>query len=96
VSFWGDLVNTIEQAIIANPAGVSNPSPAAGTGVSAVKDASTGQLTAFLGAWAMLTDGKFWRSLGWLLLGVLLMILGALSYIGMGRNPVAIARKAVT
>ena len=43
-----------------------------------------------------LTDGKFWRSLGWLLLGVLLMILGAVAWIGMGKNPVAIARKAVT
>jgi hypothetical protein len=87
MSFWGDLVNTIEQAIIANPAGVSNPSPAAGTGVSAVKDASTGQLTAFLGAWAMLTDGKFWRSLGWLLLGVVMMLMAARLWVGIPSVP---------
>jgi hypothetical protein len=79
MSFWSDLVGTIEQIVIGNPAGVSAPG---GPAVSAVKDASTGQLFGFLGAWAELTDGKLWRSLGWLLLGVALMFLGVLWWIG--------------
>jgi hypothetical protein len=90
MSFWSDLVGTIEQIVIGNPAGVSAPG---GPAVGAVKDASTGQLFGFLGAWAELTDGKMWRSLGWLLLGVVLMLLGAASYIGMQKNPVSVVRR---
>jgi hypothetical protein len=90
MSFWSDLVGTIEQIVIGNPAGVSAPG---GPAVSAVKDASTGQLFGFLGAWAELTDGKLWRSLGWLLLGIVLMLLGAASYIGMQKNPVSVVRR---
>jgi hypothetical protein len=65
--------------VIGNPAGVSAPG---GPAVSAVHDASTGQLFGFLGAWSELTDGKFWRSLGWLLLGIALMFLGVLWWLG--------------
>lgn len=79
MSFWGDLTGVIEQMVAGNAAGVSNPS---GPAVAAVKDASTGQLYGFLGAVAELTDGKFWRSLGWLLLGVVLMLLGAILWAG--------------
>jgi hypothetical protein len=31
--------------------------------------------------WAQLTDGKMWRSLGWLLLGVVLILSGTFSYV---------------
>jgi hypothetical protein len=79
MSFWSDLVGTIEQVVIGNPAGVSNPS---GPAVGAVGAASTGQLDAILGIWTELRDGKMWRSLGWLLLGIVLMLLGAGWWLG--------------
>jgi hypothetical protein len=34
------------------------------------------------GIWNDVTDGKMWRSLGWLLLGVVLMLAGVLWWIG--------------
>lgn len=38
--------------------------------------------------WAGLTDGKMWRSLGWLLLGTLLIVVGAALWAGMsGKLP---------
>lgn len=47
-----------------------------------------GSLEAFFTA---LTDGKMWRSLGWILLGILLMIVGVVLWIGPGaarRTPI--------
>jgi hypothetical protein len=32
--------------------------------------------------WDTLTDGRMWRSLGWLVLGIILMLLGAAWWIG--------------
>ncbi len=51
-------------------------------------------LTALKGIWAGLSDGKMWRSLGWIVLGVVLMLLGAAAWIGMSKNPLSIARRA--
>jgi hypothetical protein len=45
-----------------------------------------------------LTDGKMWRSLGWLALGILLMLLGLAMWIGpsaMRRSPLGMAREAL-
>jgi hypothetical protein len=50
-----------------------------------------GALAAFFGA---LTDGKLWRSLGWVLLGILLMLLGVVLWIGpfaARRSPIGLA-----
>jgi hypothetical protein len=45
--------------------------------------------------WAQLRDGKMWRSLGWLVLGILLIFLGAATWIGMQKNPLSMVRRAV-
>lgn len=62
-----------------------------GAGVEASADA--------LGAiWADLSNGKLWRSLGWLLLGIVLMLLGLLLWIGPSaarRSPAGIATQAL-
>ena len=42
----------------------------------------TGLVTTIQGVWAGITDGKFWRSLGWIILGIVLMLLGASWWIG--------------
>lgn len=45
-------------------------------------------------AWGMLSDGKMWRSLGWLLLGILLMLTGIGLWIGPAaarRSPLGVA-----
>lgn len=50
-----------------------------------------GSLEAFFGA---LTDGKMWRSIGWILLGILLMLLGVALWIGPSaarRSPIGLA-----
>jgi hypothetical protein len=50
-----------------------------------------GSLEAFFGA---VTDGKLWRSLGWILLGILLMLAGVLLWIGPSaarRSPLGMA-----
>ena len=59
----------------------------------------TGAIHLAEGIWASLTDGKLWRSLGWLLLGVVLMLLGVLWWIGPSaarRSPAGIAAGALT
>jgi hypothetical protein len=50
-----------------------------------------GSLTAFFQA---VTDGKLWRSLAWILLGILLMLLGVFLWLGPGaarRSPIGLA-----
>jgi hypothetical protein len=66
-----------------------NPSP------TAVFSSIQNALSAF---YDKLTDGKMWRSLGWLLLGVLLMITGVALWIGpsaMRMSPIGVARRAL-
>lgn len=66
-----------------------NPSP------TAVFSSIQNALSAF---YDKLTDGKMWRSLGWLLLGVALMLLGVVLWIGpsaMRRSPLGIAKQAL-
>jgi hypothetical protein len=48
--------------------------------------------------WGKLSDGKMWRSLGWLLLGILLMLAGVALWIGPSaarRSPLGIATRAL-
>lgn len=54
-----------------------------------------GSFEAFFGA---VTDGKMWRSLGWILLGIMLMYLGVTLWIGgpvLRRAPAGLAREAL-
>jgi uncharacterized BrkB/YihY/UPF0761 family membrane protein len=57
---------------VAAVAGAANAAPAA---FSSVENAMSG-------IYDKLTDGKMWRSLGWLLLGVVLMIAAVIMLIG--------------
>ena len=69
-----------------------------GNGIKkAINDATGGALTSFSSVanalsafYAEVTNGKMWRSLGWLLLGVILMFAGILMLIGR-RSPAAAA-----
>ena len=93
MSWWGDLVVAVDTMTrgasntITNPAAQQDqpPSPVAGvTSVLAV-------------IWTNVRDGKLWRSLGWLLLGVLLMLLGAvlLARMSAGELAAGIAKGAL-
>lgn len=72
------IVPGIIGGLSGNPAaGLSVPNPFAGIADTAHAIAAIG---AFLDdVWKALTDGKMWRSIGWLLLGVLVM-LGAVAW----------------
>ena len=84
-------------------AGTQQPSTAVPAGQAAAADAPylvplaglAGSAEAFFTA---LTDGKMWRSLGWVLLGVLLLLAGMLLWLGPGtvrRTPIgAVAEQA--
>lgn len=97
MSFWSDVVDTITQMVAGNAAGVSAP---AGPAVAAATSApGLGMLTAVEGIWAELTDGKLWRSLGWLVLGIVLMLLGVAWWIGPSgarRSPVGLAAEGLS
>ena len=93
MSFWSDLLQVISSSA-GNEAGVVAPSSNVGPDV-ATKTPAGQFLTLTEGIWASVTDGKMWRSLGWLVLGVVLILLGALSWAA-SKNPVSVARRAVT
>lgn len=79
MSFWDDIVGIITQIGAGNAAGVSAPG---GPATQAVGQANPGQLDAILAIWTDLRDGKMWRSLGWILLGIVVMLLGVGWWIG--------------
>jgi hypothetical protein len=72
MSWWSDLVEAVTSA-----AGGEQQAELVQAGAPNVQTPWTSVLTVTEGIWAGLTDGKLWRSVGWLLLGVLLMLLGA-------------------
>jgi hypothetical protein len=53
--------------------GFGTPQTAADIGTAATGNGVFGSLTAFF---ATITDGKMWRSLGWILLGIMIMAFG--------------------
>ena len=79
VSIWSDIVSALR---ITSGGDVGN-TPGTAQDVSNVASAVTplgdlgGALTAFSGIVGALADGSMWRSLGWILLGVLLIFLGS-------------------
>lgn len=75
MSWWSDVVLAVESAM----GGESNVTQTSGPAVASVPAGPlAGLVTVIEGIWAGLTDGKMWRSLGWILLGVILMLSGAL------------------
>jgi hypothetical protein len=100
VSWWSDVVLAIEsaaggesaalQTAAANPQNYSAPNLSI-PGLS-------GLVTVIEGIWAGLTDGKMWRSLGWIILGIVLMLLGVGWWIGPSaarRSPVGLAAEGL-
>lgn len=61
-------------------AGIGLPNPFQGISDTAHAIAAIGAF--FVDAWKILTNVKMWRSLGWLILGILLMLAGVLWWIG--------------
>jgi hypothetical protein len=50
------------------------------------------------GVWATVTDYKMWRSLGWLILGIALMLMGVAFWIGPSaarRSPLGLAAEGL-
>jgi len=77
MSFWSDFEAYLIQLGALNPAGqtVGQNAP----GVTAVTSApGVGIVTEVTAIWDDLRDGKMWRSLGWIILGVVLILAGAL------------------
>lgn len=79
MSFWSDLLDVISSSA-GNEGAVTSPSSSVGPDLATSWPGSF--LTLAEGVWTELTDGKLWRSLGWLLLGIVLMLLGVLWWIG--------------
>jgi hypothetical protein len=81
MSWWSDLVQAVAQSATGGaPSAAAAGSPA--ISAAGAIAAPGGIITVVEGIWAGLTDGKLWRSLGWLLLGVVLMLAGVLWWIG--------------
>jgi hypothetical protein len=78
MSWWSDVVLAVESAL----GGESNVVNTAGPATASVPSGLGPLITTIEGIWAALTDGKLWRSLGWLLLGITLMLMGASWWVG--------------
>lgn len=91
MSWWSDVVLAIESAM----GGESNVLKTAGPAEATVPSGPiAGLVTAIEAIWAGATDGKFWRSLGWIILGIMLMLVGVLLWIGPSaerRSPFGVA-----
>jgi len=101
MSFWSDIVKDVGLAIqgaagggpgiiTSGGAGATTPQQLAGEapGISIVE-----------GIWTQLTDGRMWRSLGWLLLGIVLMLLAVGWWIGPSaarRSPAGLAAEGLS
>jgi hypothetical protein len=90
MSWWSDLVEAVTSA-----AGGEQQAELVQAGAPNVQTPWTSVLTLMEGYWAGLTDGKLWRSLGWIILGIVMMLLGVAIWVTGQRNPVSIARQAL-
>lgn len=99
MSWWSDLVAAVESAAggESNVLASGGQTPAGPVTVPA--GPAAGLITLVEGIWAGATDGKLWRSLGWLLLGIALMFAGVAWWIGPSaarRSPAGIAAGQLT
>jgi hypothetical protein len=75
VSIWGDIVSDIADAFTDNWQDVAtNPASAQAAGLIGTADALAG----FFGH---LTDGKMWMSLGWILLGAIIVFMAVVLWL---------------
>ena len=75
MSWWSDVVNDIAKY---GGFGVAGGAAQAAGGAGGVASEISVLSAVIAAVWANVRDGKMWRSLGWLLLGVLLILMGAL------------------
>jgi len=81
MSWWSDLVAAVESAA-GGESDVLQSGGQTAAGPVTVPSGLGGLITTIQGIYAGVTDGKFWRSLGWLLLGITLMIMGTSWWVG--------------
>ena len=82
-SWWSDVISWAwHQPTIGQEAGIQPGSTAPATAASNAVGGVNGLGQAVTAAWTNLRDYKMWRSLGWLLLGIVLMFLGVAWWIG--------------
>jgi hypothetical protein len=94
MSFWSDIVLAVESAM----GGESNVEQTSGPATATVPSVPGlgGFVTVIEAIWTELTDGRMWRSLGWVILGIVLMLLGAGLWIGPSaarRSPLGMAAR---
>jgi hypothetical protein len=100
MSWWDDVIKWAwNQPTIGQEAGIQPGSTAPATAVGNAVGGASGSAQAITAIWTNLRDGKMWRSLGWLLLGIILMLLGALWWIGPSASrasPAGVIRRGLT
>lgn len=85
MSFWSDLVKDIQLGLESAAGGESNVTATAGPAGATSPQQLAGEapyISTIEGIWTELTDGRMWRSLGWILLGIVLMLAGVAWWIG--------------
>jgi hypothetical protein len=83
MSWWSDVVKWAwNQPTVGQEAGVQPGTTAPATAAVSAAGGFDGLSKTITAVYAGVADGKFWRSLGWLLLGIILMFLGVLWWIG--------------
>lgn len=95
---WKGPFNTEAEAKAAQNPRQQSPNPA-NDAANALEnsDALSGIAGSLVAFYHAVTDGKLWRSLGWVLLGIALMLAGVLWWIGPGaarRSPFEVAAQA--
>lgn len=81
MSFWSDMIKFIEDAV-GGPAGAVASTGLPGTSIGSDITSSIPGVTVVEAIWTELTDVRMWRSLGWIVLGIILMLLGVAWWIG--------------
>ena len=83
MSWWSDLVLAVESA----QGGESNVLQTSGPAVAQTPAPLKGIIDTINGITALLKDFKLWRSVGWLALGVVLILMGAWLIVGKPMMP---------
>lgn len=100
MSFWSDLVKDIGVIIEGAAGGGPGIITSGGAGVTTPQQLGSEApgISLVEGIWTELTNGKMWRSLGWLLLGIVLMLLAVGWWIGPSaarRSPLGVAAEGL-
>lgn len=99
MSFWSDIVRDVGVFIQGAAGGGPGIITSGGAGVTTPQQLATEVpgIHVAEAIWTQLTNAKMWKSLGWLLLGIVLMLAGVLLWIGPSaarRSPIGMAADA--